>query len=103
MVHACLDLAEEGALHKTPMTMEDWAKGLDAFLKFAEGDILQHSGMGCADRAKAHAQRKFEKYRIMQDQLCENDFDRRVKQISSAEMNYPKFGKALKKIPGLSA
>jgi hypothetical protein len=98
MVHTCLDLAEEGALHKTPMTMEDWAKGLDAFLKFAEGDILQHSGMVCANRAKAP-----ERYRIVQDQLFESDFDRRVKQITSAEMNYPKFGKALKKIPGFSA
>ena len=84
IVNAYLDLAEERALRKIPMTMEDWAKRLDAFLEFTERDILQHSGKVSADIAKAHAESEFEKYRIVQDRLFESDFDRIVKQIESA-------------------
>ena len=84
IVNAYLDLAEERALRKIPMTMEDWAKRLDAFLEFTERDILQYSGKVSADIAKAHAESEFEKYRIVQDRLFESDFDRIVKQIESA-------------------
>lgn len=84
IVNAYLDLAEERALRKSPMTMEDWAKRLDAFLEFTERDILQHSGKVSAEIAKAHAESEFEKYRIVQDRLFESDFDRIVKQIESA-------------------
>lgn len=85
IVNAYLDLAEERALRKIPMTMEDWAKRLDAFLEFTESDILQHSGKVSTELAKAHAESEFEKYRIVQDRLFESDFDRIVKQIESAE------------------
>ena len=43
IVNAYLELAEERALRKIPMTMEDWAKRLDAFLEFTEHDI--HEGL----------------------------------------------------------
>lgn len=89
IVNAYLDLAEERALRKIPMTMEDWAKRLDAFLEFTERDILQHSGKVSADIAKAHAESEFEKYRIVQDRLFESDFDRIVKQIESAGEEKP--------------
>ena len=89
IVNAYLDLAEERALRKIPMTMEDWAKRLDAFLKFTERDILQDSGKVSADIAKAHAESEFEKYRIVQDRLFESDFDRIVKQIESAGDDNP--------------
>ncbi|MBN1548902.1 MAG: virulence RhuM family protein [Syntrophaceae bacterium] len=85
IVNAYLDLAEERALRKIPMTMEDWAKRLDAFLEFTERDILQHSGKVSAEIAKVHAESEFEKYRILQDRLFESDFDRMVKQIESAD------------------
>lgn len=85
IVNAYLDLAEDRAKRKIPMTMEDWAKRLDAFLEFTERDILQNSGKVSAEIAKAHAESEFEKYRIVQDQLFESDFDRIVKQIESAE------------------
>jgi hypothetical protein len=84
-VNAYLDLAEERALRKIPMTMEDWAKRLDAFLEFTDRDILQHSGKVSAEIAKVHAESEFEKYRIVQDRLFESDFDRIVKQVESAE------------------
>lgn len=89
IVNTYLDLAEERALRKIPMTMEDWAKRLDAFLEFTERDILQHSGKVSAEIAKAHAESEFEKYRIVQDRLFESDFDRIVKQIESAGEEKP--------------
>ena len=89
IVNAYLDLAEERALRKIPMTMEDWAKRLDAFLEFTERDILQNRGKVSAEIAKTHAESEFEKYRIVQDRLFESDFDRMVKQIESADDNEP--------------
>ena len=83
IVNAYLDLAEERAQRRIPMTMEDWAKRLDAFLEFTEREILQDSGKVSAELAKAHAESEFEKYRIVQDRLFESDFDRVIKQIES--------------------
>ena len=82
IVNAYLDLAEERAQRKIPMTMEDWAKRLDAFLAFTEHDILQNVGKVSAEMAKAHAESEFEKYRIVQDRLFESDFDRAVQTFS---------------------
>jgi len=60
------------------MTMEDWAKRLDAFLKFDERDILQDSGRISAALARQYAESEFESYRIIQDRLFESDFDKLV-------------------------
>jgi hypothetical protein len=65
------------------MTMEDWAKRLDAFLEFSERDILQDAGKVSAEIARAHAESEFEKYRIMQDRLFESDFDKVVKNLGA--------------------
>jgi hypothetical protein len=83
IVNAYLDLAEDRAKRKIPMTMEDWAKRLDAFLEFTERDILLDAGRISAEMAKAHAESEFEKYRIVQDRLFESDFDRVIKQIEA--------------------
>ncbi|MBN8284112.1 virulence RhuM family protein [Zoogloea sp.] len=84
IVNAYLDLAEERAQRMIPMTMEDWAKRLDAFLEFTDRDILQDAGKVSAEMAKAHAESEFEKYRIVQDRLFESDFDRVLKQIEAS-------------------
>lgn len=44
IVNAYLDLAENRAKRKIPMTMEDWAKRLDLFLQHDDRDILQNAG-----------------------------------------------------------
>ncbi len=79
IVNAYLDLAEDRANRKIPMTMEDWAKRLDLFLEFDEREILQDSGKITARIAREHAESEFEKYRIVQDRLFESDFDKLVK------------------------
>ncbi len=56
IVNAYLDLAEDRARRKIPMTMEDWAKRLDAFLEFSDRQILQGKGKVTAEIAKAHAE-----------------------------------------------
>ena len=81
IVNAYLDLAEDRARRKIPMTMEDWARRLDLFLEFSEREILQDKGKITTEIAKAHAESEFEKYRIVQDRLFESDFDRIINQI----------------------
>lgn len=71
-----LDYAERQAKRKIPMTMEDWAKKLDVFLEFNEEDILKDKGKVSAEIAKSFAESEFEKYRVIQDQLYQNDFDK---------------------------
>lgn len=75
-----LDYAENQAKRKIPMTMEDWANRLNAFLQFNEYDLLNNSGKVTAEVAKAFAESEFEKYRIVQDRLFESDFDRLLKE-----------------------
>ena len=81
IVNAYLDLAEDRARRKIPMTMEDWARRLDLFLEFSEREILQDKGKITMEIAKVHAESEFEKYRIVQDRLFESDFDRIINQI----------------------
>ena len=80
IVSAYLDMAEMQAMRKIPMTMEDWEKRLSGFLQLWDREILQDAGKVSAELAKAHAESEFEKYRIVQDQLFESDFDRMLKQ-----------------------
>jgi hypothetical protein len=70
--------AEDQAERRIPMTMEDWAQKLNAFLKFNERDILDNPGKVSQEVAKAFAESEFEKYRIVQDRLFESDFDRHI-------------------------
>ncbi len=81
IVSAYLDLAEDRAKRKIPMTMEDWAKRLDQFLKFDEREILDNAGTISNAIAKDFAESEFEKYRIIQDRLFESDFDKEAKKL----------------------
>ena len=75
IVNAYLDLAEERAKRNIPMTMEDWAKRLDAFLEFDDRNVLKDAGKITAEIARQYAESEFEKYRIIQDKLFQSDFD----------------------------
>jgi hypothetical protein len=81
IVNAYLDLAEDRARRKIPMSMEDWAQKLDQFLALNDREILTNAGMVSARIAKDHAESEFEKYRVIQDRLYESDFDRVVKEL----------------------
>lgn len=84
LVNAYLDVAEDMALRKMPMTMQDWEIRLNRFLAAADREILQDAGKVSAEIAKTHAESEFEKYRIVQDRLFESDFDRLVKALPAS-------------------
>lgn len=71
-----LDYATRQARRHIPMTMEDWASKLDAFLQFNDAEIFQDKGKVTAAIAKAFAESEFEKYRVIQDKNYQSDFDR---------------------------
>lgn len=87
IVNAWLDLAEDRAKRKIPMTMEDWCRHLDAFLEFDERELLSNAGKTTSEAAKEYALSEFEKFRIIQDRLYESDFDQ---MIHEAEIKAPK-------------
>lgn len=76
IVNAFLDLAEGRAKRHIPMTMQDWAERIDKFLLSDDRDILKNAGEISMEIAKDHAETEYEKYRIVQDQLFESDFDK---------------------------
>ncbi|QBQ64542.1 cell filamentation protein Fic [Actinobacillus indolicus] len=79
LVSAYLDMAEDMALRQIPMTMQDWETRLNRFLDATDRAVLQDAGKVTAEIAKAHALSEFEKYRVIQDQNFESDFDRLLK------------------------
>ena len=90
LVSAYLDLAEDMALRKIPMTMADWEDRLNRFIAATDRDILQDAGKVTAEIAKTHAESEFEKYRIVQDRLYESDFDQQLKALEKPKKEKPK-------------
>ena len=76
IVTAVLDFAESRAKRHIPMTMEDWAKRIDAYLSSDERPILDNAGSVSHEEAILHAETEFEQYRIVQDRLFQSDFDK---------------------------
>ena len=81
IVDMYLDYAEFQASKGKPMYMKDWVVKLDAFLQFNEEEILKNSGK--VSKAIAHelAIKKYEKFRVKQDENFISDFDKVMKQI----------------------
>lgn len=78
-----LDYAESQAERQIPMSMEDWAKKLNAFLQFNEKDILTNAGKISHAIAKEFAENEFEKYRVVQDKLFQSDFDKLINKLDN--------------------
>ena len=76
-----LDYAENQAKRERLMSMDDWAKKLDAFLQFNEYELLHHKGKVERKVADALAQQEYEKFRVIQDKQYISDFDRATKKI----------------------
>ena len=76
IVTAVLEFAESRAKRHIPMTMEDWAKRIDAYLSSDERPLLEDAGSVSHEDAVLHAETEFERYRIVQDRLFQSDFDR---------------------------
>jgi hypothetical protein len=76
LVSAFLELAENRARRRIPMTMEDWARRLDQFLSLDDRTLLTSAGSVTKDEAERKALDEFEKYRMVQDRTYVSDFDR---------------------------
>ena len=76
-----LDYAENQAARNISMKMADWIEKLDAFLQFNEYDLLQNAGKISSAVAKQLAHQEYDKFRVIQDQNFESDFDRSIKEI----------------------
>lgn len=82
-----LDYAETQAERNIPMTMEDWASKLNAFLQFNEKELLTNAGKVSHAIAKAFAESEFEKYRVKQDALFKSDFDKLIDKIDNKQID----------------
>jgi len=81
VVSMYLDYAENQAARNITMKMADWIEKLDAFLQFNEYDLLQNAGKISSAVAKQLAHQEYDKFRVIQDQNFESDFDRSIKEI----------------------
>ena len=76
-----LIFAEGQATRRIAMAMQDWISKLEGFLTLNDREILQGAGKVSAELAKAHADQEFDKFRVLDEQRFESDFDRMVKQL----------------------
>lgn len=76
LVSAYLELAENRARRRIPMTMEDWARQLDGLLKLDDRELLTNAGSITKELADQLALEQFEQYRVDQDRRYVSDFDR---------------------------
>lgn len=86
LVNAYLDVAEDMAQRKIPMTMQDWETRLNRFIEATDREVLQDAGKVTAEIARAHAESEFEKYRIVQDQRFVSDFDKVINQLGKPRL-----------------
>lgn len=73
MVSAYLDIAEIKALRRKAMTMNDWVKELDSFLKMTDNEILNYKGTVSHKEALEKAHQEYDKY--MQTHLTQAEKD----------------------------
>ena len=84
-----LSFAEFQAQLHRPMTMQDWTRKLEDFLKLNERDILTDAGRISHELATAKAGREFEKF----------DADRPPRRSGRASISYPSGSKSLRRKP----
>ncbi|MDP3559110.1 MAG: virulence RhuM family protein [Legionellaceae bacterium] len=91
-----LEFAEMQALSHKPMTMNDWIKKLDDFLRVSDRDLLTHSGKITHNKALKKAHEEYEKFRqnvLTQPTKVEIDFieaEKELKQIESLKKRQDK-------------
>jgi hypothetical protein len=92
IVNAYLDIAEDMATRKIPMTMEDWTRRLNKFIEATDRGVLKNTGSISAEIAKEHAGTEFEKYRITQDKLFQSDYDKFIDELLASGKKNKKGG-----------
>jgi hypothetical protein len=90
IVNGYLDIAEEYAKQRIPLTMEDWAKHLDAVLQLTGKQLLQNDGKVTAEEAKKHAENEFELFRPIQDAKFVSAFDQFLLELEAKKIESKK-------------
>jgi hypothetical protein len=88
IVSIYLDFAELQAKSRKPMSMKDWIKKLDDFLRLSERDILTHAGVISHEEALAKANAEYEIYHALELEKplsVENHFQEAVEQVKRLE------------------
>lgn len=81
IVSAYLDLAENNAQRGIAFSMAQWAKFLNGFLELSNYPILKDKGQVSMLEAKLKAEQEYDKFRIIQDNYYESDFDKAIKKL----------------------
>ena len=81
IVSAYLDLAESRAERQIPTTMQEWINFLHQLLELSSFPILKDKGKISALEAKLKAEQEYDKYRKIQDNNYESDFDKEIKRL----------------------
>lgn len=85
LVSSYIDLAENRAEREIVTNMQDWSILLNKFLEISDYPILANKGKVKALEAKLKAESEFEKFRVIQDQNFQNDFDDVVSKLTIKE------------------
>ncbi len=81
LVSAYLDLAENNAQRGIAFSMAQWTKFLNGFLELSNYPILKDKGKVSMLEAKLKAGQEYDKFRVIQDNYYESDFDRVIKKL----------------------
>jgi len=81
IVSAYVDLAENNAQRGMAFNMQQWASFLDRFLELSDYPILKDKGKVSMLEAKLKASAEYDKFRVIQDQNYESDFDKMIKKL----------------------
>lgn len=84
LVSSYIDLAENRAERQIVTNMKDWSEILNKFLEISDYPILLDKGKISNLQAKIKAESEYEKFRVIQDQNYQNDFDQLI--ASSKEL-----------------
>ncbi len=87
IVTAYLDMAENRAINRKVMNMNDWDAFLVQFLELADYPLLKDTGKITMLEAKIKAETEFEKYRPIQDKLFVSDFDKEIQTLLDKSEN----------------
>jgi len=86
-VEGFLLLAESRAKRQIPTSMNEWKDILINFIKINQLPILTNKGKISAEQAEKIAKKHYKKFKIIQDEEFESDFDKMIEKIKRIEVN----------------
>jgi hypothetical protein len=90
IVVAYLEFAELQARRRQAMTMQDWLRKLDDFLKLGDHEVLTHAGRISAEAARLKAESEYDNYRRQLDALPASVEQDMTKALEAAANRLPK-------------